>query len=144
MSRGLFYIFLSFSVLFVFSGCAGKGEAFTTFKEPINDNGLLYIYRPDRFTGIVVSYDIKDKHSLEVIGTLRNASFISKSLPAGRYTLVTPSDELVVTIKKNEITCITSYIDMINDLGIGFATHVLKPVSMTQCKDEIKQTNESL
>ncbi|WP_345985870.1 hypothetical protein WCX49_01765 [Sulfurimonas sp. HSL-1656] len=144
MSRGLLFIFLSFSTLFVFSGCAGKGEVFTAFKEPVNDNGLLYIYRPDRFTGMVVSYDVKDKHTQEVIGTLRNSSFISKSLPAGRYTLITPSDELDITIEKNRITCLTSYIDMVHDLGIGFATHVLKPVPIIQCRDEIKQTNESL
>lgn len=136
-------LLISIIGLFVLSGCSAKGKAFRGFKHPTANRGLLYVYRPDRFTGSVVHYSIKDKQRDQTIGTLYNNSYFVRNVPVGTYILASPTSSTEINIQAQKITCLKSYIEIVSMIT-GYSLMHLKEVPYAQCKHEIRGTKESL
>jgi len=127
-----------------FLGCTAKGPQFSTFKNAEKNSGMLYAYRPSKFTGMVVPYDIVNVATGKPIGELRNNSYFSKNLPVGKYVLRAVTNVVKVEIKNNELVCIRSFIDGEMDVGHFQSTSEIHQVPNDICLQEIRETNENI
>ena len=75
-------ILLFFTICTAF-GCATKFEPFTVNKPVSGDGAIVYIYRPDSLSNIMISpaIFINGKKSSEI----KNGTYISVSLPTGKH-----------------------------------------------------------
>ena len=137
------YIGVLLGIVSSISGCSASGKAFTKFKTPTKDKGLVYVYRPELFTGTVVHYSVYNKETDKPVGVLYNKSYFSKSLPVGKYTLKTATNEIDITIDKNKIVCLKSYINMVS-MVTYYTKFELEKIPLNICEKEIIGLNESI
>ena len=141
---------LSIGIILLFSGCStisapfsAKGEQFAGFKKPEENRGMVYIYRPNKFAGGAVSYDIHvgtSKTPDFLAGTLLNGGYIEIDLPIGETEIWAKVDDnsiIAFDIKNGKTYCIKSALIMAD---ITTRSPDLEIVNMSQCKSEILET----
>ena len=138
------YIVLGIWIMLNLAGCVSQGKMFTHFKVANKGYGSLYIYRPDVFLTSALSYKIIDKKTNSVLGTLNNNSYFNRSLLDGNYILKTDTNELKIQIKRNEITCVKSFVDIKHYPMYSTRDFSLDEVDISKCKFEIRKTRKSI
>lgn len=132
------------SILIGFSGCGAKESQFKTFKKPTDGKGMLYVYRPSKFTGGGVYYDVKDATNNDaVIGTLNNGTFIKQQMTPGTKNIWARTamfkEEANVEIKEGEVSCVRGSVTT----GLLIGNPELATVDLKTCELEIKDTQEA-
>lgn len=130
----------------IFSGCAPKGPQFNGVKKLQKDSGLVYVYRPSKFVGSGLYYDIHVKDTSgndKVIGTLTNGSYLQyRSKPGEKefWAKTESTSSVTIDIEPNKMYCVKGEIGM----GLLVGRPHLTIVDNETCKKEIKDTKLSI
>ena len=134
-------------IVALFSGCAAKGTKFTEFENPKSGNAVLYVYRPTKLMGGMISYDVnvQTAEKNKVIGSLKMGGYLQTEIPAESKVTVWAEtearDEIVLNnLKPNWVYCVKS------EMGWGgfVGRPHFAPVALETCKKEIAETNLSI
>ena len=131
----------------IFTGCGAKGEKFSGFEAPKDNNAMLYVYRPSSIVGGGVYYDVKvttptDKeHNLE---PLKNGGYLKSEIKPNEEVeiwqeSIESKTSVTIETKPKQTYCLKG------DIGIGFIVgrpH-LKQVDMPTCQKEMTETKLS-
>jgi hypothetical protein len=135
-------VFLVVGILFILNGCSRSGQPFTEFETPIDNKGIVYVYRPDNSSGNNLAYNINVNNAITynyVAGKLLNGGYIKIYLPVGKNEIYAEPDTenlLTLNIKDKDVSCIRGSIN--TDQAV---THLyLSVVNMDTCKSEIVET----
>ncbi|MBX3736804.1 MAG: DUF2846 domain-containing protein [Candidatus Didemnitutus sp.] len=78
-------------------GCASVNrQATNAYAEPKADQGVVYFFRPKKFMGAAVSYDVRDRANNTVIGAIANGTYFFHYATPGQhvYAAATETDTL--------------------------------------------------
>jgi len=104
----------------------------------------LFVYRPSKFVGGGVSYDVKDESNNDaVVGNLTNSAFIKQQMTPGTKNIWAKTtifkSETNVDIKDGEVSCIRGTVTP----GLLIGNPQLETVDLKTCELEIKDTTET-
>lgn len=94
-------ILMSFLVLL--SACGSLGHKFDGLQEPASDEALIYYYRPSKFIGSGVYYDVEENK--EVVTTLYNGGYYPHRTTPGKKHVEASTEgksELFFTAEKGK------------------------------------------
>lgn len=128
-----------------FTGCGAKGEQFSEFAKPKENQGLVYVYRPNSFVGGGVYYDIHVTNPTNpdfIAGELVNGGYVEIDVPAGENEIwgkTEAKSAVTLDIKNGDIHCVKG------GVGVGFLVGRpnLEIVDMNRCKAEITETKKA-
>jgi hypothetical protein len=130
----------------VMSGCSAKGPQFNGFKQPINGQANVYIYRTS-YLGAAVTPSIHQTNLTnnqdKVIGSIKPNGYIMTTITPGMYKFWAKTEaenEVKIKATPNKIYCIEHYIS----IGFIVGHPQFKIVDMEKCKKEIKETKLSI
>ena len=143
---------LAISTMLLFSGCSAilepysaQGKEFSKFKEPHENHGMVYIYRPSKLIGFPVSYDINvinPKVDDFVAGKLLNAGYIEIELPVGPteiWAKIDANDFVNFNIKNGKTYCVKGGFAQV---GLAARSPDFEVVNISQCRSEIIKTRQ--
>lgn len=83
-------IFLTISFLYLLPACGSLGHKFDGLQTPNPNEALIYYYRPSKFIGSGIFYDVKENGN--IVTTLYNGGYYPHRTTAG-HKLVTAKTE---------------------------------------------------
>ena len=92
--------------------CANLGEHYQPMQPPENE-AIVYFYRPSRFFGMAISFDIKEKD--KVITAMPNNGYYPHQTTVGEHTYTVESientDSVTINVEKGESYYISSMLN---------------------------------
>lgn len=136
---------LSLGAVAFFTGCGAKGQQFTGFAKPKENQGLVYVYRPSGMVGAAVYYDIHVTNPTTVdfiAGELVNGGYVEIDVPTGENEIwgkTEAKSSVTLDVKNGDIHCVKG------GVGIGFllGRPNLEIVDIDKCKVEITETKKA-
>ncbi len=145
MNKKIIILVLTSIAILIISGCSAKGPQFSGFKQPLNGQSNVYIYRTS-YLGAGITPDIHQTNLTNkkdrIIGAIKPNGYIMTTITPGMYKFWAKTEaenEVNLEVVPNKIYCIEHYIS----IGFVVGHPQFKIVNMEKCKKEIKKTKLS-
>lgn len=128
-------IFFSLSILYFMTACSSLGHKFDRLQTPNENEAIIYYYRPSKFLGSGVYYDIKENG--ENVITLYNGGYYPHRTTEGNKFIsakTEATEQISFPVKNGEIYFVRGKVNM----GIIIGQPSLKLVPKEKALKEIQ------